>query len=102
VTSENPEDPFSQQNPAPDASGKPDTHAKDPQQPITPVPTESDPAPCPYQREVTCNTKRDWIDKMTLGLEAFGLFVLIVYTIFTGLMYCANMGRISLRTSRTS
>jgi hypothetical protein len=27
---------------------------------------------------------------MTLGLEGFGLFVLIVYTIFTGLMYRAN------------
>jgi len=27
---------------------------------------------------------------MTIGLEGFGLSVLIVYTIFTGLMYCSN------------
>ena len=44
----------------------------------------------PQHCEATCNTKRDWIDKATLVLEGFGLAVLVTYTIFTGLMYCAN------------
>jgi hypothetical protein len=31
----------------------------------------------------TCNTKRDWIDKATLALEAFGLLVIVAYTVTT-------------------
>jgi hypothetical protein len=60
---------------------------ENPAPPIVSVPAEQ---PCPKHPEITCNTKRDWIDKTTLGLEGFGLFVLIVYTIFAGLMWCAN------------
>jgi hypothetical protein len=35
------------------------------------------------QIPVANNTKRDWIDKVTLGFEGFGLAVLVVYTIAT-------------------
>lgn len=41
-------------------------------------------------REITCNIKRDRIDKMTIFFEGFGLFVLVVYAIFTILIWRAN------------
>ncbi len=90
MTLENPVNPIDPENPATDAHGKSDAHSGDPQEPLIPAPTKPEQKPRPHQCEVTCNKKRDWVDKITLGLEAFGLFVLIVYTIFTGLMYCAN------------
>jgi hypothetical protein len=46
--------------------------------------------PSPHGHKTACNKNRDWVDKTTLGLEGFGLLVLIVYTIFTGLMYRSN------------
>jgi hypothetical protein len=87
VTSEN---PIEQEQPTPNASGEPDKHTGEPQPAVTPAQTKSKPEPVPHKCDIACNKKRDWIDKTTLGLEGFGLFVLIVYTIFTGLMYCSN------------
>jgi hypothetical protein len=55
-----------------------------------PLAAKPDTQPSCKHPEITCNTKRDWIDWITLGLEGFGLFVLIVYTMATILMYCAN------------
>lgn len=62
-------------------------------------PTESQTKITPYHCQVTCNKTRDWIDKGTLGLEGFGLFVLIVYTVFTGFMWCANKQAANAATS---
>jgi hypothetical protein len=49
--------------------------------------TQSQSKPSPCGSEIACK-KRDWIDKVTLGLEGFGLFVLIVYTIATIVYAC--------------
>lgn len=75
----------------PDSQAKDDNRGDKAIPPVPPAVIVSDPPPPPPEHcEVTNNTKRDSIDWWTLGLEAFGLFVLIVYTIFTGFMYCAN------------
>src|ERR1035437_6901276 len=50
--------------------------------------SETPPTPCSYQ--ITCKTDKDWRDKAKFWAEMLGLIVLIAYTIFTGLMYCAN------------
>jgi len=65
---------------------------KDKPAPMVP-PDASAPVPPPPPQnncEITVSTRRDWIDWWTLRMEGFGLFVLIVYTVFTGLMWCAN------------
>ena len=72
------------------ADTKTDQHPSEAKQPVAPAVAKPDPTPSHHQYEITCNKKRDWIDKLTIGLEGFGLFVLIVYTIFTGLMYFSN------------
>ncbi len=48
---------------------------------------QSEAVTAPRHCEVICNTKRDWV---TLGLEAFGLLLLIVYTIATIAIWGAN------------
>jgi archaellum component FlaF (FlaF/FlaG flagellin family) len=75
----------------PNASDESDNHADQANPEIPPeavVPTL--PPPSPKHCEITANIKRDSIDWWTLRLEGVGLFVLIVYTIFTGMMYFAN------------
>jgi len=53
--------------------------------------SRSNPPSPPYKHcEATVDIKRDSIDWWTLRLEGLGLFVLIVYTVFTGLMWYAN------------
>ncbi len=88
---ENSENPIGAQHSAPDTRSESRDHKDKPDPPIPPAVVRSDPPPPPQKHcEITVNTKRDWIDWWTLRLEGFGLFVLIVYTVFTGLMWCAN------------
>jgi hypothetical protein len=72
------------------ADAKTDQHSSETKQPVAPAVAKPDPKPSPHKYDISCDKKRDWIDKLTIGLEGFGLFVLIVYTIFTGLMYFSN------------
>lgn len=51
-------------------------------------PVEIPPAPPSYQ--ITCKTEKDWRDKTKFWAELFGLGVLLIYTVFTALMYFAN------------
>jgi hypothetical protein len=54
------------------------------------APTKPQPKKSPHCCEVTCNKKRDWIDWATLVLEGIGLTVVIVYTVATIAIWCAN------------
>jgi hypothetical protein len=84
--------------PEPSQEDRPKNHTdeKTPDQPkksepqVTLAPTEPQSQQTPQRCEITCNKERDWVDKGTLVLQGIGLFVLVVYTIFTGLMYCSN------------
>ena len=88
MTSENPTD---KDHPAINTDAKAADHKTEPDPKIPPAVAIPDPPPPPTKHcEITVNTKRDRIDWWTIRFEGFGLFVLVVYTIFTGLMYCAN------------
>jgi hypothetical protein len=88
MTSENPENSISPQDPSIHANEETDKHPGGPPPPAHPATTESHPPPTRQQCEITCDTKRDWIDKTTLGFEFVGLVVLIVYTIATVIYAC--------------
>jgi hypothetical protein len=64
------------------SNSKTDQRSTKPDEPSPPShPSKSQP-PC-EEKKITCNIKRDSIDKVTLALEGFGLFVLLVYAIAT-------------------
>lgn len=88
MTSENPQNPIGQQKPTAGANRETDERSAETKPPITPAATSPKTQIPPHQYEVACKTKRDWIDKVTLGFEAFGLAVLIVYTIATIVYAC--------------
>jgi hypothetical protein len=72
---------------------KPNTGPEPGKQPnnLTPEPSavaQPQAKPSPHGYKITCDKKRDWVDKATLGMEGFGLFVLIVYTIATIVYAC--------------
>jgi len=48
------------------------------------------PHPAKTNREITCNIKRDGWDKAKMVAELIGILVLILYTIYTAGIYCAN------------
>jgi hypothetical protein len=50
--------------------------------------TEPQAQPSQHCHKITCEKKRDWIDKTTLVLEGLGLSVLIIYTIATIIYAC--------------
>jgi hypothetical protein len=86
----NSESPTDNQQPKPDTGTEPNKQSNNPKPEVPSAATQPQAKPSPHSYKITCDKKRDWIDKATLGLEGFGLFVLIVYTIFTGLMWYAN------------
>ena len=53
-------------------------------------PTKAELPPTPHSYQITCKTEKDWRDRAKFWAECLGLLVLIVYTVFTGLMWCAN------------
>jgi hypothetical protein len=85
----NSEKPSDSQHPKSEARAESNKQSDKSAPEISSTTAQSQSTPSPHGYKTTCK-KRDWIDKATLGLEGFGLFVLIVYTIFTGLMYSAN------------
>jgi hypothetical protein len=87
MTSENSTD---NKHPETHANAESNEQSGSPQPQVLSATAQPQTAPSPHHCEITCNKKRDAIDKATLVLEGFGLFVLIVYTVFTGLMWCAN------------
>lgn len=72
------------------SNSEPTTNPKEAKAATPPPMAKTTPQPCSQHPELTCNTKRDWIDKTALCLEGFGLFVLIVYTIATIAIWYAN------------
>jgi len=82
------------ENPADNQKSKPNTDAESDKQPNNPKPeiqgaaAQSQANPSPHSYKITCDKKRDWVDKATLGMQGFGLFVLIVYTIATIVYAC--------------
>jgi hypothetical protein len=84
----NPENPANNQQAKPNTGAEPNKQSTDsaPEPPSAVAEPQAKPSPHCYK--ITCDGKRDWIDKATLGLEAFGLFVLIVYTSATIVYAC--------------
>lgn len=76
MTSENPENPVKGEQPAAHGDNKTTDHPQETKPTAPPIAAQSRTQPCAKHYEVTCNKKRDWIDKMTLWFEGFGLFVL--------------------------
>jgi hypothetical protein len=90
VTSENPANPIRGGQTEPDAGWKPDEQSAHPKPEVPRTPTQSQATASSHHCEISCNKKRDWIDKVSLGLEAFGLVVLIVYAIATIAIWSTN------------
>jgi hypothetical protein len=90
VTSENSENPVHGDDSEVQAERKASVQIDDPKPEVPLVTARPQAAPSKHHCEITCKAKRDWIDKATLGLEAFGLFVLIIYASATIAIWCAN------------
>lgn len=83
--------PSEKEQPAINPHGESGKHAKKAKPVVPPEPSsEARPQPCENHKQISCNINRDWIDKATLGFEGLGLFVLIVYAIFTIKIWSAN------------
>ena len=90
MTSENAENPVRPDKSEPDASGKADVQSGDSKNNVPPTTGQPQTAPSPCHCEMTCKTKRDWIDIAALCLEGLGLFILVVYAAATIAIWCAN------------
>lgn len=90
MTSENPENPIGSEKSEPNAERKSAEQTDNPKPQVTPRAAQPQATPPKDHCEITCKTKRDWVDIATLCLEAFGLFVLVVYAIATIAIWCAN------------
>jgi hypothetical protein len=58
-----------------------------PLSPTMAAPPPNPPTPPSYQ--ITCNHKRDWMDRVEFGMGVVGLVVLIGYSTFAALQWCA-------------
>jgi hypothetical protein len=88
----NSENPAKQKNSTPNTKSESNQHATPTQPVISPVVGAAKPeAPPPSEKckQSKCSEKH-WLDYLEAGMGGLGLVVLVVYTIFTGLMYCAN------------
>jgi hypothetical protein len=90
VTLENPDNSIENKQSTEHSDSKPADHTQETDPKNPPFPASSRTQPCAQHPEITYNTKRDWIDKTTLALEGFGLFVLCIYTVATIAIWCAN------------
>jgi hypothetical protein len=77
------ENPIDSEQREPNVGRKSDKQPGNPEPQVSVAVAQSQAEPAPRHCEVTCKIKRNWVDKV-------GLFVLIVYATFTGLMYRAN------------
>jgi hypothetical protein len=80
----------SQNNPTPDAGGKPDVQPNDPTPNISPTLSVPSPPPAKTHCEVTCKTEKNWWDKFKPFVEMGGVILLAVYTGYTIKIYCVN------------
>ena len=84
--------PTEQDHPAPNADDKADHNAAETNPEVSPTIGATEPETKPSSQ--SCNQSGDkqkhWLDYLGAGMAGIGLLVLIAYTIFTGLMYCAN------------
>lgn len=83
MNSGNAHKPVDSNQAVPNGDAKTADHSQETMSASHPPATHSDTQPRCKQDEITCNTKRDCIDWITLGLEAFGLLVIIAYTFAT-------------------
>jgi hypothetical protein len=91
LTLENPESPIDPKPPSQGADAEPKDHQDKPEPPVAPkVLAPNPPSPSAKHCEVTANMKRDRIDWWTLRMEGIGLAVLVIYTIATIAIWCAN------------
>jgi hypothetical protein len=90
MPSESSDGPVERRRFAEHSDSNPAGSSQETKSPPPPLKASPDTQPCPEHPGITCSTSRDWIDKTTLGLEAFGLLVLIVYTVATMAIWCAN------------
>jgi hypothetical protein len=89
VTSENPTN--SPTPPAPKSHEDANDKTPHVQNKLPPVNTpEVHPEPSHSHYEITCNKKRDGWDRVKMGAEFVGICFLIIYTLYTALIYCAN------------
>jgi hypothetical protein len=88
----NSENPVNQEQPTPDAKDETNQDTTQAQPVISPtIGTTKPETPPPSEKcKQSCHEKKHWLDYLEAGMGGVGLFVLVVYTIFTGLMYCAN------------
>jgi hypothetical protein len=84
----NSEKPSDSQQPKSDARTESNKQSGESTPEVSSTTAQPQSKPSPHCYKITCDKKRDWIDKATLGLEGFGLFVLIVYTIATIVYAC--------------
>jgi hypothetical protein len=56
--------------------------------PVPPAIAVSQPPPPPDEHGESNKKHRDWVDYLTIGLETFGLIVLVAYTTFAALQWC--------------
>jgi hypothetical protein len=85
------ENPTHENNPEDDAGKKPSEKSQTAPQftPPAGIP-KSDIPPAPDGYQITCKAEKDWRDKMKFWAEIFGILVLLVYTLFTAGIFCAN------------
>jgi hypothetical protein len=92
-------EPIGQDQSNPNASRKPDIQAAqgNPDIPRTPgVPSSPPPK---THCEISCKHEKDRWDKFKDGAEIFGISLLLIYTIYTIKMYCANKQAADAATS---
>jgi hypothetical protein len=103
VPLETPGNPTDPQQSTIDTHREPDVQPGGPQPEVSLAGAKPQTKPSKHCCEITCNTKRDWVDWATLALEGFGLAVLIAYTIFSALLWCtANQALVEGRDTTTN
>lgn len=90
MTLENPENPIEHKHATEHSEKEAADHSQKAQNPAPPMVAPAETKPCTQHPEITCNKKRDWVDKMMIALEVAGLTVLSLYTIFTFLLWRAQ------------
>jgi hypothetical protein len=84
------ENPIGDEQSSIHSENKSEDHTEKTDNVVPPLSTETKTKPCCIKKDITCNIKRDWIDKLTISLEALGFLALVVYAIFTIKIWHAN------------
>jgi len=83
---------INQEQPTPDTNGETNQHGTNTEPVISPAigTTKPESPPSSQKGGQSHHQKKHWLDYLEAGMGGIGLIVLIAYTIFTALMYCAN------------